>query len=171
MPASASTSPPPLSIVPATGADIAIVRDLAHRIWPVAYDGVLTRGQIDNMLLLIYSQENLAEEMRQGHVFWLAHRDGAPVGFASAYREESSIWIKKLYVEPRLHGQGIGQALLREAIRALSPAADVKLLVNPNNISAQRFYEHVGFILWGKKSVKMGDHHFTDLIYMRPLLG
>jgi diamine N-acetyltransferase len=163
--------PQPVSVLPAGDGDIDTIRELAHRIWPVCYEGVLTHAQVDNMLQLIYSAENLRDEMRQGHSFWLAVRGGIPAGFVSAYKEGDDIWIKKLYVDTTLHKQGIGQTLMSHAITALGPAAQVRLLVNPNNIAAQRFYEHTGFRQAGKKPVKMGDHHFTDLIYMRPLLG
>jgi diamine N-acetyltransferase len=142
----------------------AVVAALAHVIWPVAYASILTPAQIDNLLLRIYSDENLRTEMAAGHRFWVAY-DGGPAGFASAYRDADVVWLKKLYVLPARQGTGIGRALIDAAITAFAPVRDLRLYVNDHNIAAQRFYERSGFTCIGEEAVRMGDYGFTDKIY------
>lgn len=143
------------------------VRALAHRIWPQAYAGILTKEQIENMLSKIYSLENLRAEMEAGHRFWLA-ADADLAAFASAYTDGQTLWIKKLYVLPTRQGQGIGTSLIRTIVAAFPQASELKLLVNDKNTPAQSFYEKLGFTKAGTTPVTMGDFEFCDLIFSAP---
>jgi GNAT superfamily N-acetyltransferase len=64
---------------------------------------------------------------------------------------------------------GLGTALMAHAIKELSPASEVKLLVNQGNTSAIEYYKHKGFLIDGETHVKMGDFEFNDYIFSRPL--
>lgn len=146
-----------------------LVRKLALRIWPVCYRDILTPEQIQNMLATIYTEENLTAEMQSGHRFWIIYHEEVPSGFVSAYKDGDTIWIKKLYVDTFRQRHGLGSALMEHAIKAWQPARQASLLVNPNNTPAQNYYMHKGFTKTGEKSVQMGDFHFTDHIYSRPI--
>lgn len=156
-------------ISPLDAADLAVVAALAHRIWPAAYAGVLTGEQIANLLLRIYSVENLKREMASGHRFWLAREGGAPAGFASGYKEGSTVWLKKLYVLPDRQGRGLGRALMDAVVAAFLPADDLKLFVNNGNTAAQAFYERLGFSRAAEVPVRMGDFDFVDFVYAKRL--
>ncbi len=156
-------------IIPATADHIPLIRKMALRIWPAAYREILTHEQIQNMLAKIYSEEGLANEMSQGHRFWLIYAENVPSGYVSAYKQDHTIWIKKLYVDLGHQRGGLGSALLEEAVRELSPAAEIKLLVNKNNTPAQGYYEHKGFTRTGETPVKMGDFEFMDYLYTKEI--
>lgn len=167
----AAEKSPQLTIVPAGPRELSHVTMLAHRIWPVAYAGVLKPEQIRNMLLTIYSPENLQKEVAEGHQFHVAYLDQLPVGYASAYIEDDVIWLKKLYVEPDMQGKRIGARLMHSAVSPLLPAREIRLLVNRGNVAAQTFYTKMGFTNVGQVPVKMGDFDFIDFIYSMPLNG
>lgn len=166
----AQTKPPALSILTAAENDVAIIQSLAQRIWPVCFAGILTPEQIANMLERIYAPESLRAQMQAGHRFFLAYHDAEAVGYASAYKEDGHIWLKKLYVLPSLRGQGIGTALSNAAIATFQPANDVRLLVNRGNIAACRYYERAGFTRIDEIPVMMGDFPFIDYLYSKTLL-
>jgi putative acetyltransferase len=67
--------------------------------------------------------------------------DGHPLGFVSIDPENG--YLDQLCVAPEAFGEGIGRALLREAMR-LSPGM-VELDVNEANARALRFYEREDF--------------------------
>ena len=157
------------TFTPVTERNLSHVTMLAHRIWPVVYADILTPEQIRNMLLLIYSRENLEKEMRDGHQFWIAYKGIKPVGYASAYRENEIIWLKKLYVDPDSQGHRIGAKLMHTAVSPFLPAEEIRLLVNPNNTPAQRFYTHMGFTKIGEVPVQMGDWDFVDHLFSMSL--
>lgn len=157
----------PVTCRPLDAADMAMVIALSYRIWPVAYAGVLTAEQIENILARIYNAENLAAELAAGHRFWAAEEGGVALGFVSAYRDGETIWVKKIYILPQCQGRGVGRLLMDTAIAAFLPASEVRLLVNGGNLSAQRFYERCGFTRAHTVPVRMGDFDFTDYVYRR----
>ncbi len=158
-----------IAIRPLAAADLPLVIALAYRIWPVAYGGILSAEQLENLLDRIYCPENLHDELAQGHRFWGAFEGEAALGFASGYRKDATIWIKKLYVLPQAQGKGAGRRLMQTVIAAFSPAADVRLYVNGENRTAQAFYDRCGFANGGEVPVQMGDFRFTDYVYVKPL--
>jgi ribosomal protein S18 acetylase RimI-like enzyme len=156
-------------ITPLADTQLAVVIALAHRIWPHSYAGILTAAQIKHLLQHIYTETNLQQEIQIGHRFWLAHEDGIPVGFASAYREGDILWLRKLYVLPEMQRRGIGAALTQSAIQAFAGAKEMRLLVNKKNLAAQAFYSKTGFQCIEELTVQMGDYHFLDRVYARPI--
>ncbi len=156
-----------MRILPLTSHDIPLIMDLAHRTWPVSYVGVLTPEQIANMLANIYSAENLQNEMTQGHQFFAALTPQGALGFASSYREKDITWLRKLYILPEHQGRGFGQALMATALNAFGPVAYHRLLVNRNNLAAQRFYMGLGFTNIDEVDVQMGNFHFRDFVFSR----
>ncbi len=157
-----------LEIRPLALGDMPLVSALAWRIWPLAYAGVLTPEQIENLLTRIYDVDNLRKECAEGHRFWAAYDDGVAVGYASGYREGSAVWLKKLYVLPECQGRGVGRALMQRVIEAFAPAEEIRLLVNSGNHAAQAFYTRCGFSRAAEVPVQMGDFRFTDFVYVKP---
>lgn len=147
--------------------DLPLVADLAHRIWPAAYAGVLTAEQIANILGAIYTPANLKAEMVAGHRFWAAYDGERALGFASGFRDGDVVWLKKLYVLTEAQGRGIGRALVETVANAFGPVAEVRLFVNSGNTAAQDFYCRCGFVHAEAVPVKMGDFAFTDFIFAR----
>jgi diamine N-acetyltransferase len=161
--------PAALTIRPLREAELPLVATLAHRIWPEVYAGVLKPAEIGNILERIYHPAALADEMAAGHRFWTAHEGENAVAYASAYREDDIVWLKKLYVLPRAQGGGIGKRLIAAVIDAFAPAREMRLLVNRDNHAAQGFYLHNGFVPRGEAPVRMGDYAFVDLVFARAL--
>ncbi len=158
-----------MEIRPLAEAELSLVIDLSRRIWPVAYAGVLTEGQIENILSRIYTLENLHAEIAAGHRFWAVFEQDVAQGYASGYRDGDVVWIKKLYVLPEVQGRGLGRALIDTVIAAFTPAKEARLLVNNGNRAAQAAYERLGFAKAADVPVTMGDYVFTDFLYRKPL--
>ncbi|HWA17815.1 MAG TPA: GNAT family N-acetyltransferase [Devosia sp.] len=149
---------------------LGIVRDLAYRIWPEAYAGILPAEQIGPMLDDIYALETLQDDVvRRGHRYFLARSAGAPAGFASAYREGDRVWIKKLYVLGSARGLGLGSRLMDRAIAAFPGAQSAALYVNDGNAPAIAWYKARGFAEEAKVPVRMGPYDFIDYVMARPL--
>lgn len=159
--------PGSFTIRPADEEDIALIAELAHRIWPAAYQDILTGEQVTNMLMRIYSTENLRKEMAEGHRFWIVSDNSREIAFASGYRDSDIVWIKKIYVHPENKGLGLGRMLIETIEQSFAPVREVRLLVNPNNEPAKAFYRHIGFSEIGRKPVQMGDFQFKDHIFSR----
>ncbi len=152
----------------ATLEDIPIVSKLAREIWPSAFQSVLTKEQIKNLVEKIYHPESLKDEIEnQGHVFWILYHNENPAAYASAYTDPKTIWLKKIYVHPELQGKGYGSKLMEVVINQFPDYCNLSLFVNRDNLAAQEFYTRKGFVTIAQKSVRMGDFNFIDLIMVK----
>ena len=79
-----------------------------------------------------------AEAFRAGVVWLATGEDGALAGFCAARRG----WIDHLFVDHHRHGQGIGRALLAQALKG---RRRVRLWTFQRNTGARAFYAAQGF--------------------------
>ena len=134
----------------ATPSDCALIYELAKPTWKAAYSEILTEQQMEYMLEMMYSDESLTRQMREGHVFFIGLIDENPCGFISFRQSGEKLYIlEKLYVLPQIQGAGIGRFLVEEAeahIHSLHPGKRFlfELNVNRNNIAVD-FYKKIGF--------------------------
>ena len=64
---------------------------------------------------------------------------GQPLGFAACGGDK----LEMLFVDPRVHGQGIGRALVADAMERV---ALLRVDVNEQNLGAVQFYLRLGFV-------------------------
>ena len=72
-----------------------------------------------------------------------------------------------MYVAPEVRGQGIGKALMLEAIdrvRALAGLDHVLLGVVESQTIARRLYAALGFVVYGRepRAVRVGDRYLDE---------
>lgn len=150
--------------------DIPVIINLANAIWPVCFKDVIEPDLITELLNSIYSETGLNKEMKElGHIFWLASVAGNDVGYISAYVDDSTLWLKKLYILPAMQGRGIATRLMDAALAEFSDAASVALYVNRDNVSAQNFYKHIGMSVLREERVMMGKREFVDIVMGKPM--
>src|SRR5688572_3829228 len=131
-----------LEIRTADTEDVNIICYLAQQIWPVTYSEILSPGQLEYMLKLIYSPAALKEQMNIHHQFLIAELNEDPVGLASYSVVAEGVYkLHKLYVLPGLHGKGLGKAILEfVSEEAVSKGArTLRLNMNRQN-KARKFY-------------------------------
>lgn len=145
------------------------VQALAHDIWPAVYDFLLSDEQLQNLLDAIYNLSQLESDMEAGHVFWIAELNGMPAGFAAAYREHDTLWLRKLYLLPQTQGKGIGRAMMQAALDYFGTVKQIRLNVNAHNLPAQARYAAWGFVEESRMPVRMGNFDFEDMVMVKSL--
>lgn len=142
-----------LTIRKAGTEDIPLIQQLSDAIWHKVYPSIVSIDQIEYMLSTWYSKEGLTEQMVQlGHQFLLVGWNNEMVGYASYSAKTENIphryRVHKLYLQPELHGKGIGKAMLRFIAQETMPLGcnELELNVHKRN-PAVRFYQHVGFTI------------------------
>ena len=156
----------------ATPADIPVIRQIAHRTWPVTFAGILTAAQLDYMLDWMYSPPSLQRQMTElDHRFLLADLDGQPAGFCAYelnYQAAPETRIHKIYLLPEAQGRGLGRALF-DFVRELALEARQKaLILNVNRENrAVEFYRHYGFAVIGTEDIDIGEGFFMNDYVMR----
>lgn len=153
-----------LIVRPASVTDIPVIRDIAYRTWPYAYEALLGKEQVFYMLDKMYSTSALEHQMKNLHYFFLALKAYQPVGFTSFSPVEKDIYkLQKLYVLPAEQKTGLGKTLLQtvETVSKSMGAKKLQLNVNRKNV-AKSFYERNAFKVIGEEDIDIGGGYFMN---------
>lgn len=160
-----------INITKATGEDIMCIHDMAQVVFRHTYREILSPEQMEYMMEWMYSPANLQKQLDEGHVYYIAYRDGKACGYVSVQPEGIAddrrllFHLHKIYVLPSEQGHGLGRALFDRAVAHVREAAEgrearIELNVNRNNPSIG-FYHHLGL-----RILRQGDFHIGNGYYM-----
>lgn len=151
-----------MNIRAATIDDLPTIEKLARDIWPGTYGHILSAGQLEYMLQLIYSQTSLERQLLQEqHHFLLVEWEGKPVGFADYSIYAPGVYkLHKIYVHERMQGKGVGKALIEYVMEKVK-GHRLRLNVNRHN-KARYFYEKLGFVVTGEEDIDIGNGYFMN---------
>jgi len=147
----------------ATTDDLITVQQLAHAIWPHAYDGIVAPEQLSYMLNMIYSIPSLQDQLqKQHHTFLIVEDNDQAVGFASYSPMEEGVYkLHKLYVLPVTQGKGLGKSMIDFIIDSIRPQGAKALRLNVNRYNKARFfYEKLGFTVIKEEDIDIGNNYF-----------
>ncbi|TGD82818.1 GNAT family N-acetyltransferase [Hymenobacter wooponensis] len=163
----------PITIHPATLADIPTIIALAEATWEPTYRFIISKEQIDYMYRVIYTPASLERQMtEQGHQFLLLLDDGQAGGFASysAKTEAGAYHLNKIYILPSHQGRGFGQLLIRAVEDAVRQAGGSVLELNVNRHNpALAFYERQGFQRHHEEDIPIGPYWMNDYVMRKEL--
>ena len=159
------------SIIRAAESDMMQVHDMAEVVFRHTYKDILSPEQMDYMMDWMYSPANLKKQLEDGHVYFMAYRDGVPCAYVSVQPDSTDddgrllFHLHKIYVMPSEQGRGLGKMMFAHALSYVADVADgrpasVELNVNRNN-PAVGFYRHLGL-----KILRQGDFHIGNGFYM-----
>lgn len=151
---------------------LAVVADLARRVWHEHYPGVISRAQIDYMLVQDYSLPAMRAEIADGVRYRLARLGDEMVGFAAhgpAALETDTLWLHKLYVLADYRRRGVAAALFETAREHAADCArrTIRLRVNRGNRNAVAAYRRLGFMIEGTDVKDIGNGFVMDDYIMR----
>lgn len=150
------------------------VRNITDVIWPETFKDILSPEQIRYMMQMMYAPEVMAKELVDGFHFDMVLADGRDAGYVvySAYGDDGTAKLHKVYLLKEFHHQGIGQKMLEYACSRCREQGftSVLLAVNKQNLPAQKAYLRHGFVM--EKAVKcdIGHGFFMDDYLMRKAL-
>jgi GNAT superfamily N-acetyltransferase len=113
----------------ASSEDIMCIHDMAQVVFRHTYREILSPEQMEYMMDWMYSPANLQKQLDEGHVYYIAYRDGKPCGYVSVQPEgiadDGSLLfhLQKIYVLPSEQGHGLGRALFDRAVAHVREAA------------------------------------------------
>jgi GNAT superfamily N-acetyltransferase len=155
-----------IQFVPVTTAQqFDVVAGLAHEIWYEYYVPLIGLAQVDYMVSKFQSSGAMAGQMREGYEYYLAQRDGRPIGYCAVQPQpaESSLFLSKLYLLRDARGAGTGRVCM-EFIEQLARRRGLTLLwltVNKGN-PAVRAYERLGFRIAADLVMDIGGGFVMD---------
>ena len=147
--------------------DVPVIRAMAQVAFPDTYKEILSPEQIDYMMEWMYSEESLRRQMmEEGHIYYLAYREGRAVAYLSIQPEGEHVFhLQKLYVLPDYQGMHLGKQLFNQAIKAIkelhSAPCQMRLNVNRNN-KALAFYEKMGMTKVDEGDFPIGNGYYMN---------
>ena len=100
----------------------------------------------------------------------------APVGYTvltsvdlPVNQRAGDIELRRIYAMARLHGSGVGPAMMAQALADAARLGKTRVLLGVwgENYRAHRFYERQGFAVVGTRQFKVGNVVHDDLVYAR----
>jgi len=110
----------------------------------------------------------------QGGQLWTAEAGGKVVGMIAVRPTDPTSWeICRVYVDPSLHGSGLGHALLDTAEGHAIPAGAERLVLwsDTRFERAHRFYEKRGYVRHGSLRVLNDISNSVEFGYVRAVGG
>jgi len=130
---------------------IPTIERLSGEIWRKVYPSIVPLGQIEYLLNEWHSPKALTHQMTiQGHQFLIIEWDNEPIGYASYVvkdvNDPSRYRLNKLYIQPEVHGKGIGKSIISYIAEQVKPngCSVLELNVHKRN-PAVGFYKKIGF--------------------------
>jgi len=147
-------------------ADTRTVVLLAREIWNEHYVPIIGRDQVEYMLGRYQSEPAVAEQIREGTLYFLLLDAGSPAGYFAVVPDRASrrLLLGKLYVLRGLRQRGIARAGVEHAEK-LARAMGLNVLwlrVNKNNRLAIQAYERMGFATTGAPVQEIGEGFVMD---------
>lgn len=138
--------------------DVALIQELAAKVWPQTYASILSPEQIRYMLEMSYSTAALEKQMREGHQFYIALRGQEPIGFASVSETQPGHFkLHKIYLLPSEQGKGTGRQMLETIFQLIRSRGGTLLELNVNRYNkARQFYEKLGFAVIREEDIDIG---------------
>lgn len=135
-----------LKLISASVKDIDTINRLAVLIWNQYYIDIISQNQINYMLDLMYSSENLLEKIiNKNEEFYLIEKQNNYIGFLSVQNKRENSWfLNKFYINQDFASKGIGSKILNELKKMLS-IEKLFLTVNRRNFKSINFYFKNGF--------------------------
>lgn len=164
-----------MEIRKASQSDLQSIQDMAEVVFRHTYREILSSEQMDYMMDMMYSMDNLRIQLEEGHHYYIAYDGEIPCGYVSVQHEgqdEGGIEVfhlHKIYVMPSYQGRRVGKQLFDTVVSHVKKAssgipARIELNVNKFNKSVD-FYKHIGMRILLEEDFPIGNGFYkTDYI-------
>ncbi len=163
------------TIKPCTEADLEALRKVSIETFVETFADQNTEEDIAEYVRNSFSHEELSRQVGElESAFFFAVVDGEVAGYlkvnvGDAQTEdvgEGALEVERIYALQSFKRQGLGTLMMQRAIsEAIGRGLrSVWLGVWEHNVAARRFYERLGFSVFGSHVFTLGDDEQTDLL-------
>jgi GNAT superfamily N-acetyltransferase len=149
------------------------IKQLAYKTWPDTFKEILSLEQIQYMLNWMYNEEKLAEQISNGHEFYIIHdeQDLGFIGVEFDHPERGIMKIHKLYVLPDQQGKALGYQLFNFVKQRAIEKGISRIQLNVNRFNkAVAFYDRVGFKIIKEEDIDIGEGYLMEDYVMEYLI-
>ena len=153
-------------ITKATIKDIPLIQDLAQQSWRSHYPGIISPEQIDFMLDLMYSEEEITSQFNNPnyHYYLLGNEKNfyGIMGFENHY-EQNTTKLHRIYITEDGKGKGLGKEAIQFLKNQILEVGDQRIIlaVNKQNPS-YHFYISQDFKVYEEGVFDIGNRFVMD---------
>ncbi len=147
-----------------TAQQIEAVAVLAWKIWIEHYVPLIGKEQVEYMLHTFQSKQAIADQIKNGHLYFLIMESDRPVGYLSVHPRNEELFLSKLYVVSSERNKGFGKAavLFCQKIAQDRSLDKITLTVNKMNRNSIDAYLRLGFRNQGPILQDIGNGFVMD---------
>ncbi|HXX54237.1 MAG TPA: GNAT family N-acetyltransferase [Thermodesulfovibrionales bacterium] len=147
-----------------TEKQIALVESLAQEIWTEHYIPIIGRAQVEFMLARFQSKESIADQIRDGFLYFLIEEDHQFIGYIGVLPQRDQLFLSKIYIKSSERGKGFGKTAVQfiENLAKEKRLKKIVLTVNKNNKVAIKAYAKLGFKNIGSLIQEIGNGFIMD---------
>lgn len=145
--------------------NIHLILPLAEKIWEDTYLHIIGQEQIDYMLPMMYSDERILGELKEGYQWELLMQGDELLGYTNyKLMEDNRVFLSKLYTNVYKQVKGLGHFMFEHVIEYArrEGAIAVYLTVNKNNQRAIDFYIRNNMKCIESKTFDIGQGYVMD---------
>jgi GNAT superfamily N-acetyltransferase len=169
-----------MEIVQCTLADYKPYQNLARQTFFESYETGTDPADLEKYMVENFSDEAITEEFNSSDcvVFLMKDKERGLLGYTKLRWDTThellkgkNIELQRIYVLKTYYGQGYGKSLIKHAEQyGRQKGFDwIWLCVWFENHGAIRFYEREGWLKFGDKKFKFGDHIYLDPVFRKKL--
>lgn len=144
--------------------DIQDTARLAQMIWREHFTPIIGEKQVDYMLDKFQSAPAIAEQIRQGYLYFALMSDNRQIGYTGFRIDDDALFLSKLYIEKEFRGRGYARIVLDKAEETAKKNTKpvVRLTCNKNNANSLAVYKKLGFLTVREEKTDIGSGFFMD---------
>lgn len=160
--------------------DAMVLSRLGKKTFVETYGEANTEENMKKYLRSAFSKKSITNQLEDDKNFFLiAKINNKPVAYAKLtennkpFHDKSinAVELERIYVKKKFQGQGIGRTLLDKclAFARLRSYPVMWLGVWEKNLEALKFYQKLGFVIFGSSIFELGDDQQNDYLMKKDL--
>lgn len=148
------------------------IETLAKEIWTEYYTSIIGIQQVVYMLNKFQSIAAIESQIDEGFEYFIIEIKGLSIGYLSVKKENSSLFLSKIYLSRSFRGLGYGKATLLfvENHARSNGLKKIRLTVNKNNTGSIKAYVNFGFVRVDDVVMDIGGGYVMDDYVLEKLI-
>jgi len=148
------------------------IETLAKEIWTEHYTSIIGKAQVDYMLSKFQSIAAIESQIVDGYEYFILVVKGLSIGYLSVKKENSLLFLSKIYLSRSSRGLGYGKAALFfvENHAKSNGLNKIRLTVNKNNTGSLKAYVNCGFVQVDAIVMDIGGGYVMDDYVLEKLI-
>lgn len=147
--------------------DLNVIREIAEKSWRENYPGIISEEQIDYMLKMMYSEEEIASQLQNANYsyYFIQNERKENIGIMGIEKdyEKNTTKLHRLYLLKKVKGKGFGKFAIEKLKEIVTTFGNNRIILNVNKSNpAKEFYNSRGLKVYNEGVFDIGGGFVMD---------